>query len=232
MVIYTCFLQFHIKKKISCTEKNWFDHVFLKLALAFFLQNILFCLLLPFKSLHFWSYLHPDPNPFLQSPYCFCLFRLFLPFPLSQTRCFHLMPLYHYPFILCLHWIWIREWSTWRHAHASLNLPGCVMRLLPSVQTCQKSDSPTQDMTLFALKSMTLLLSYIASKIACLRASMDIYPKVCQSPWFWLCRFVYSVFLTQSNVWLISLGWLCSSPREGFVSVPCFHVISDYGFIG
>lgn len=113
------------------------------------------------------------------------------------------------------------------HTHDILTLPACVMRLLPSAQTSQKCEWPTQDVTVFTLKSMTLLLPYIASKISWFRARMDIYPKVCQPPEFCLHRFMYSVFLTQSEVWFILLGWLCSSSRERSVSVCCVRVIPD-----
>lgn len=116
------FLQFHTKKTpTSCTTKPRFYYVFLKIALAFVLQNILACLPLPFKSVHFVILPSSRPQPLLTIPLLLTpFFRLFLPFPLSSTRCFHLMLLHHHSFFVSRHWMWWCDWRTRRHAHASL----------------------------------------------------------------------------------------------------------------
>lgn len=83
-----------VEKKTGLTMSFW--------SLHYLFPFKTFCSAFPFLLNYIlWSCLYPDPNPFLQWPYYFCLFRLFLSFPLSWTGCFHLMPLYHHPFILC-----------------------------------------------------------------------------------------------------------------------------------
>lgn len=90
------------------------------------------------------------------------------------------------------------------------------MRLLVLEQTCQKFEQSTEDVISFHLKSMTI------SSLRFLHLGSKSIPVT-----FWLRRFMYRVFLTQSNVCL-TLEWFWSSCREGFVSMFWFHMISDY----
>lgn len=136
-----------LEKKKSLTVKALFDHVFFKFALDFSLQNILFCLSLPFKSLHFMILPTPRPQSLIAITLLLLFVHTFL-FPLSQTKYFHLILLYFHQLILCLHWNWRCDWNTWVHTHSSLNLHGCVVLLLPQMQTYQKFQWPAQDVTL------------------------------------------------------------------------------------